>query len=469
MSSLREKIRVFLCFFFTSSSSRRWINGLSNDNSGWGFMLLLPWLLVATIIATCQRIYNNWQFFWFSVDDFLVNTVADFYFNQFWARKKKEYLLLWENMMVPALYSYVEAFMYYDHLFFGDFKSSKSFPRYNCLFTCRRRRRLISPLARCSKSDIKILEVTGFVHLITFYTFIKNILLPLIVSLLLVFILISYFTIDTLTHEGVWIVVGFLFFWLMSGFNFFLKRYRFGKFTSAIQRFWKRTNSYFWLIEGFLFGLFFYYYLNSSQEPLYMYDESNLNQNHLSSLPVTYSSFILLIFMIFYSYYILINLNSFTFKQKLTHLTIVTFGLLFIFLMESYQFYYIITLFYENIWFFDAENAVWDLTFENPRIRVKQQYLILALIAKYWHFLFIFFSWLFLILKVYEQKKIYYPLFGLNLQNFIILFCLNILFSLNWLKWIIRRYYDVTYYWFFIDVNNHFLNTFNSELYFFFF
>ena len=35
----------------------------------------------------------------------------------------------------------------------------------------------------------------------------------------------------------------------------------------------------------FLILLFFYYFLNSSQEPLYMYDYSALNQEYLVSLP----------------------------------------------------------------------------------------------------------------------------------------------------------------------------------------
>lgn len=475
MNSLRdiiERSRGFLHDFFNSPLASIWIDAFMDNILSWRIILVFFswqgfWLELVGI-----RIYEGWRRLLFNVDDFLVNTVADFYFHKFIERKKKEYELIWRNVTVPAFQSIINSLLAFDQAIFGDPRFDKNFVQdkyFNKRWRKKKKLRIgVSPDSKMLVSDVEQIRILGWVNVVNCYTFVKSFVLPLVISLVLIFILISYFTIDTLTHGGVWIVVGFLFFWLMSGFNFFLKRYRFGKFTSAIQRFWKRTNSYFWLIEGFLFGLFFYYYLNSSQEPLYMFDESNLNQNHLSSLPSVYLSFILLIFMIFYSYYILINLNSFTFKQKLTHLTLVTVGLLFIFLIESYQFYYIITLFYENVWFFDAEHATWDLTFENPRIRVKQQYLILALIAKYWHFLFIFFSWIFLILKVYEQKKIYYPLFGLNLQNFIILFCLNILFTVNWVKWIIRRYYDVTYYWFFIDINNHFLTTFNQELFSFF-
>ena len=290
-------------------------------------------------------------------------------------------------------------------------------------------------------------------QILVFYKALKSTFLALAVSGLVFIILLNFSTTNLIRQLGVWLVVGLIFFWLISGFNFFLKRYRFGKFTAAIQRFWKRANSYFWLIEGFLFSLFFYYYLNSSQEPLYMYDESNLNQTHLFSLISAYVGYLLLVFLIFYSLYLILNLPNFNAKQQILHLTALTLGMIYIYLIESYQFYYILTSFIENFWIFDAQANSWTLEFEVPRLRTKHQYLLLALIAKYWHFLFIFLSWLFFTMKSFEQKRIYYPLFGVNIQNLVLLFGLNSLFYIQWLKWIMRRFYDVVYYWFFVDPN----------------
>lgn len=293
----------------------------------------------------------------------------------------------------------------------------------------------------------------------TFYKGCKTLLLPIFISALLCIILIDYYNINFIRQIASWAVVGLIFFWLMSGFNFFLKRYRFGKFTSAIQRFWKRTNAYFWLIEGFLFCLFFYYYLNSSQEVFYFFDESNLNQTGLTSLSSFYASSIVLFFLIFYSLFLMLNLSNFVYKQQILHLKIITILFVYIFLIECYQFYYVITLFFEMTWDFDGLSNVWSLDWRTPKIRVRNQYFVLALIAKYWHFLFIFFSWLFLILKSFEQKRLHYTLFGVNVQNCILLFLLNLLFNIYWLKWLFRRYYDVVYYWFFVDINNwSFLN-----------
>jgi hypothetical protein len=92
--------------------------------------------------------------------------------------------------------------------------------------------------------------------------------LSLILALVYFVYTMFFFKIQFLKQLSIWFVIVMIYFWLMSGFNFFLKRYQYGKFTSAIQRFWKRTNTYFWMIEGFLLLIFFYYYLNSSQETI---------------------------------------------------------------------------------------------------------------------------------------------------------------------------------------------------------
>ena len=136
------------------------------------------------------------------------------------------------------------------------------------------------------------------IHL--FYLKLRFIFFPVLLTCCFTILLLDFLSINLLRQLTIWLVFGLIFFWLISGFNFFLKRYRFGKFTSSIQRFWKRTNTYFWLIEGFLFILFFYYYLNSSQEVYYMYDESNLNQTHLTSLVSFYFSSSLLAILIIY-------------------------------------------------------------------------------------------------------------------------------------------------------------------------
>lgn len=244
-----------------------------------------------------------------------------------------------------------------------------------------------------------------FKHILVIYNFLKSTLLALLASSLYFFYTIFFFKIQFLKQLAIWFVIGLMFFWLISGFNFFLKRYQFGKFTSQIQRFWKRTNSYFWLIEGFLLLLFFYYYLNSSQEPVYMYDYSSLNQEYLISLHIISLNIILLSLIIYFMYFILFRINSNSWEQLSLYLIVVSVFVFFSFFIETYQFYYVISVFNEKLWVFNEEENLWSIETDNPILRTKIQYFLVCLIAKYWHFLFIFLSWVFFLIKSFEKKK----------------------------------------------------------------
>lgn len=300
------------------------------------------------------------------------------------------------------------------------------------------------------------------------YTFIKTTVVSLSVGLLTFLYLVYFFQLQFLKQLAIWFVILNLVFWLFSGFNFFLKRYKFGKFTSAIQRFWKRTNMCFWLIEGFLFMLFFYYFLNSSQEPLYMYDVASLNQEYLLPLPSAYVNSINLAIIIYILSYLMLALASQTYMQTVVTLIFVSTYIFFAFFLESYQFYYVISTFSESFWSFSDESGVWELENENIRLRTKQYYFLLCLIAKYWHFVFIFLSWVFFIIKSLELKKITFNLLALNIQNLIILYVLNILCYLQWLKWATRRFLDLPYEWFFSAPSMDLFTLLSSEITLFF-
>lgn len=289
---------------------------------------------------------------------------------------------------------------------------------------------------------------------IIFYTFIKTVFIALVCSLIYFLYTIFFFKIQFLKQLAVWFIIGMLFFWLISGFNFFLKRYQYGKFTSQIQRFWKRTNTCFWLIEGFLISLFFYYYLNSSQEPVYMYDYSSLNQEYLISLNVIGVNIILLALIVYFMYFILLRINSNTWIQINLYLIILSSFVFFSFFIETYQFYYIISTFSEHLWVFNEEENMWGIDIDNPILRTKQIYMLVCLIAKYWHFLFIFLSWVFFLIKSFERKKITFTLYSANLQNIIILYVLNLVCYIQWLKWFYRRFFDLPYNWFFTNIDN---------------
>lgn len=300
----------------------------------------------------------------------------------------------------------------------------------------------------------------------SYYQFFKTTFLSLLLSVIVLIILLDYFTLNFVKQLAIWLVLGLLVFWLFSSFNFFLKRYKYGKFTSATQRFWKRTNAYFWIIEGFLFFLFFYYFLNSSQEPLYFYDESALNQNHLLNSISYYQSTLLLLLISYFLFFLTHRNSNLSYRQTSLFVLILTVLFTYIYLLESYQVYYILTVFFENVILFDIENNSWVWETENPRFRTKIQYFLIALILKYWHFVFLYLSWVFIVVKSFEKKLLSHTLLGLLLQNTLLLIILNILFTAQWLKWLFKRFSETAYYWFFCNTNDWSIVEFFNEFFF---
>lgn len=293
---------------------------------------------------------------------------------------------------------------------------------------------------------------------------IKWILVAFLISFIYFFFSLFYLQIETTKQFAAWFIVLVVFYLLMSTFNNFLNKYKYGKFTSAIQRFWKRTGMVFWLIEGFLFIIFFYYFLNSSQEPLYMYDYASLNQELLIQLQVSYKNMILLSLAIYFSFILILNNNHLNYYQNILLLSLISLIVFYMLYIESYQFVYIISLFTDKTWIFDDITQVWVLEFEQNNIRVKQQYFILCLIAKYWHFIFIFISWFFFVIKCFEINKINYTLLGYNVQNLLILYILNLFCLIQWGKWLFKKFLELTYYWFHIQYDEQTLVIICTEI-----
>lgn len=293
---------------------------------------------------------------------------------------------------------------------------------------------------------------------------VKWILIAAIISIIYFFFSLFYLQLEFTKQIAIWFVLLIVFYLLMSTFNNFLNKYKYGKFTSAIQRFWKRTGMTFWLIEGFLFLIFFYYFLNSSQEPLYMFDYANLNQELLIQLKTSYKNMILLSIAIYFSFVMILNNNYLNYYQNIILLSLISLIIFFMLYIETYQFVYIVSLFTDKGWNFDDITQVWILEFEQNNLRVKQQYFILCLIAKYWHFIFIFISWFFFVVKCFEINKINYTLMGYNVQNLLILYILNLFCLIQWGKWLFKKFLELTYYWFHVQYDEKFFVLITNEI-----
>jgi hypothetical protein len=160
---------------------------------------------------------------------------------------------------------------------------------------------------------------------------------------------------------------------------------------------------------------------------------------------------------------LILNSNFLNYYQNLFLLILISLIIFYMLFIETYQFVYIISIFSEKIWNFDKEINLWVLTFEQNNLRVKQQYFVLCLIAKYWHFIFIFVSWFFFLIKCLEINNINYNLLGYNVQNLLILYILNIFCLIQWIKWLFKKFTEIVYYWFFTQFDEKFFTIIMQE------
>ena len=284
---------------------------------------------------------------------------------------------------------------------------------------------------------------------LTFFVFFKNFILAAVIFVTIIYFFFYLYTLTFFKTFAVYLLIGFLFFWLFSTFNFFIKRYKYSKYTSAIQRFWKRAFMCFWLIEGFLFSIFFYYLINASSEPFFIYDTYGLYINSLNTLKIFLTNSFLIVLLLNLFIFALINIKFTSLKKNSYLFLFITFIYVYILMTEFYQFYYLLNFYSDYIWNFSEDENVWELDYDIPRTRTKNHYVTLLMLAKFWHYLFVFISWMFFLVKTVELNRIRYAFLSMNFQNTILFYIMNWLCLYSWFKWIFRRFFDQTYYWFF--------------------
>lgn len=261
-----------------------------------------------------------------------------------------------------------------------------------------------------------------------------------------------------------WLMLAMFFYWLISGFVFFIKKYRYAKFTSSNQRFWKRSYILFWLIESCLFVVFLYLTFNANNEPVYMYDFSQIFKTHLFS----WRFFLLKIFpiVIFFmlGYFLLIVNKWSSFSKIQIILSIMTLLIVYFTWLEFYQIFHL-TQFYGNLsWIYDVDEHLWNLEVEFRRTRITNHYVMICFFAKFFHIIFILIFWMFFVLRAFELKKVTYPLLAANLQNFIFLYIMSWIYMYPWFKFFFRRYLDYSPYWFYLHTHQLGFKLFFNDL-----
>ncbi len=248
-----------------------------------------------------------------------------------------------------------------------------------------------------------------------------------------------------------YLLLGNMFYLLISGFVFFIKKYQYRLYTSVIQRFWRRTLIIFWAIEGTLFTCFVYLIFNASQEPIHVYDNIQIYKTHFYSWRFFLVKIVLSSLLIIFTYMLILSVKWNTFTKTNNLVFFITILLLYIAWLEFYQLFHLMNCYGTVSWFYDFSEHLWNLELEFKKTRIVNHYVTIGLVAKFWHIVFAVVFWIFFILRGLESSRIRYPLLSANLQNFLIIYFMSWLYMYPWFKYSARKAMDMPYFWFFVN------------------
>lgn len=269
-------------------------------------------------------------------------------------------------------------------------------------------------------------------------------------------------------------IISTFFYWWISGFVFFIKKYQYSKFVSVIQRFWKRTFIIFWMLEGMLVACFLFLLLNAADEPVYMYDQIKVYKTHLFSWRWFLVKLLPAILLIILGFYLQMSVRWSLFNRQSYLITVITALILYILWIEFYQFYNVVSYYGNFYWNYDYDEFLWSLELDDRRNRICNNYVSICLIAKFAHIVFMLVFWIFFILRVNELRRVRYPLATANVQNFVILYFFSWVYMYPWIKFLLRKHLEAPYYWFnlsfrrsglrvlLLDIKLHILSVYNT-------
>jgi len=241
-----------------------------------------------------------------------------------------------------------------------------------------------------------------------------------------------------------------LIYWFISIFIFLVKKNYLSKYTSLIQRFWKRSLYLFWLIEVFLFFIYVFLIMNTPEENFYMLDSNRLNRSYLSELKDFFVKLIILFYFTIYLVFLLFFIK-FSNKIKFIYLFIVLWFYLY---SEFNQMYYLCNFFYNYTFIFDSDDKLWQFEWDVLKSRTQNYYVYILVLLKFWHTLYIY---IYVIIFIWFSLNnvVSYNWLSALIQNFFFLYLFNLIFLYVWVKFFIKYNSMVEYYWFFININNN--------------
>ncbi len=150
-------------------------------------------------------------------------------------------------------------------------------------------------------------------------------------------------------------------------------------------------------------------------------------------------------------YFLLLSLKWNVLSKNSLLIVIITLIIINTVWLEFYQFFHVVNYYGNFNWLYEADEKMWSLELEPRKTRTVNHYVMLLLILKFWHIVLIVAFWVFFILRGLEVGRVRYPLLSANLQNFLILYLFAWVNMFPWVKFILRRYMDMPYYWFYIN------------------
>lgn len=246
---------------------------------------------------------------------------------------------------------------------------------------------------------------------------------------------------------------------LTTTFIFFNKNLKFGKYTSAVQRFWKRSFALFWSLEIFLFAIVLYLLIFHYSESAYFFDWSILMETYFA-----YSSFFLIqsctvLLMLFLTHSLV-----YSFKYGSTTVFFVT-----QYLTYSVFLYYVYAEFFKMSAVLGAADIISNSTNYNyknifyvtssyldssVRVRTLVHYTSLFVILKFWHIFFIYCYFIYFFNKFSKPDSISYDSLSSLLTNFLFLFYFNCTFFIVYAKHVIVFFFSPCFSWFYINFSN---------------
>lgn len=473
------KIYSTLIFYlnrtYSMSHSFPWGDSLmakcwSSKSATWVRFLLSSIFIVFFLKSFTFAIWNNFFFIIHNVLFFILNFFINFYKNNSSTKTAPDFssythiFKKWFFLQNNYMYTLFDKFFFL--LFFLVLKNNLNF-QLNRSFFRLKQTHLGFYISFTNNQQKNILQ-NFFSQLFAGLKYVWLSFRFWVVGLLLALVIVYYsMYIRSLSFSKFvfeWIILIMFWYWLVSGFTFFIKKYQYSKFTSSTQRFWKRAFTYFWLLEITLFTLYLYLTLNASQEPNFMYDQIAVFKTHLFSWRWFLLKLIPVVALIIIGYVALLSLKWNLFAKNSALLLALTLILLYAVWLEFYQFFHIVNFYGNLVWNFDYDENLWTLDIESRKTRILNNYVSLCFMLKFWHLIFIFLFWVFFVLRVNEIKRVRYPLFSANLQNFLILYILSWIYMYPWLKFIVKHFMNYTYYWFYTNTRSLGLRVFLTDI-----